>query len=190
VGVELRRADGGVIAVEVVGKADTSPVLFCHGLADSRLSAHSFAGAAHEFGLRLIAPDRPGIGDTNARRLNRVVDWVAEASLVLDALGVGSVALLGVSGGGAFAAACAAEMPQTLVDGHRKHAVFGRTVQPVLGDLDNVSADRRRAGGAGRVGGVQRNAQQADLATRTWRHSASHDPGVATRRRCPRVTDG
>jgi pimeloyl-ACP methyl ester carboxylesterase len=109
--VELRRAHGGVIAVEVVGEADATPVLFCHGLADSRLSAHSFAGAAHEFGLRLVAPDRPGIGGTNARRLNRAVDWVAKATLVLDALDVGSVALLGVSGGGAFAAACAAEIP-------------------------------------------------------------------------------
>ncbi|MGI5517863.1 alpha/beta fold hydrolase [Streptomyces sp. CA-106131] len=36
---------------------------------------------------------------------------VAEATLVLDALDVGSVALLGVSGGGAFAAACACELP-------------------------------------------------------------------------------
>ena len=109
--VELRRADGGVIAVEVVGEPDATPVLFCHGLADSRLSARSFAGAAHELGVHLIAPDRPGIGGTDARRLNRVVDWVSEATLVLDALDVGSVALLGVSGGGAFAAACAAEMP-------------------------------------------------------------------------------
>ena len=110
-GVELRRADGGVIAVEVVGEPDASPVLFCHGLADSRLSARSFAGAARELGLRLVAPDRPGIGGTDARRLDRVVDWVPEATLVLDALAAGSVALLGVSGGGAFAAACAAEMP-------------------------------------------------------------------------------
>ena len=111
VGMELRRADGGVIAVEVVGQPGATPVLFCHGLADSRLSAHSFAGAAHEFGLRLIAPDRPGMGRTNARRLNRVVDWVAEAILVLDALDVGSVALLGVSGGGAFAAAARLRCP-------------------------------------------------------------------------------
>jgi hypothetical protein len=34
-GVELRRADGGVIAVEVVGEPGATPVLFCHGLADS-----------------------------------------------------------------------------------------------------------------------------------------------------------
>jgi pimeloyl-ACP methyl ester carboxylesterase len=111
VGVELRRADGGVIAVEVVGEPDTTPVLFCHGLADSRLSAHSFEAAADDLRLRVIAPDRPGIGGSDARRLNRVVDWVEDATLVLDALDIASVGLLGVSGGGAFAAACAAELP-------------------------------------------------------------------------------
>jgi hypothetical protein len=73
-GVGLRRADGGVIAVEVVGEPDASPVLFCHGLADSRLSARGFAGVARELGLRLVAADRPGVGGTDARRLNRVVD--------------------------------------------------------------------------------------------------------------------
>ncbi|WP_326791865.1 alpha/beta fold hydrolase [Streptomyces sp. NBC_00841] len=109
--MELRRADGGVIAVEVVGEPDAPAVPFCHGLADSRLAAYGFAGAAHALGLRLIAPDRPGIGGTDARRLPRVVDWAAEATLVLDALDVGSLALLGVSGGGAFAAACASELP-------------------------------------------------------------------------------
>lgn len=109
--VELRRADGGVIAVEVLGEPDAPAVLLCHGLADSRLAVYGFAGAAHALGLRFIAPDRPGIGGSDARRLTRVVDWAAEAALVLDALDVGSVALLGVSGGGAFAAACASELP-------------------------------------------------------------------------------
>jgi pimeloyl-ACP methyl ester carboxylesterase len=52
-----------------------------------------------------------GIGGTDTRHLPRVVDWTAEATLVLDALDVASVALLGVSGGGAFAAACASELP-------------------------------------------------------------------------------
>lgn len=109
--MELRRADGGVIAVEVLGAPDAPAVLLCHGLADSRLAVHGFARAADALGLRFIAPDRPGIGGTDARRLARVVDWAAEAALVLDTLGIGSVALLGVSGGGAFAAACASELP-------------------------------------------------------------------------------
>jgi pimeloyl-ACP methyl ester carboxylesterase len=109
--VKLRGGDGRVIAVEVVGEPNAPVVLFCHGLADSGLSVRGFAGAAYQLRLRLIAPDRPGIGGTDSRRMNRVVDWVADAALVLDALDLGSVALLGVSGGGAFAAACAAEMP-------------------------------------------------------------------------------
>ncbi|WUD73179.1 alpha/beta hydrolase [Streptomyces sp. NBC_00510] len=109
--LELRRADGGVISVEVVGEPDAPAVLFCHGLADSGSTVYALAGAARTLGLRLIAPDRPGIGGTDACRLTQVVDWAAEAASVLDALEVGSVALLGVSGGGAFAAACASELP-------------------------------------------------------------------------------
>ncbi|WP_326571664.1 alpha/beta hydrolase [Actinacidiphila glaucinigra] len=109
--MELRRADGGTIAVEVLGEPDAPAVLLCHGLADSRLAVYGFAGAADALGLRFIAPDRPGTGGTDARRLTRVVDWAEEATLVLDTLDVDSVALLGVSGGGAFAAACASALP-------------------------------------------------------------------------------
>jgi len=107
-GVELRRGDGSVIAVEVVGEQDAAPVLFCHGLADSRLSAHWFAQAAAQLGLRLIAPDRPGTGGTDPRRLGRLVEWVEDAALVLDAMRIEAAALLGVSAGGPFAAAYAA----------------------------------------------------------------------------------
>jgi pimeloyl-ACP methyl ester carboxylesterase len=110
-GMEVRRGDGSVIAVEVAGEHDAAPVLFCHGLADSRLSACWFARAAAELGLRVIAPARPGTGGTDPRRLSRLADWVADAALVLDALRAGSAALLGISAGGPFAAACAAAIP-------------------------------------------------------------------------------
>jgi pimeloyl-ACP methyl ester carboxylesterase len=110
--VDLRRADGSVIAVEVVGDQDATPVLLCHGLADSRLAARWFSQAASEQGVRIIAPDRPGIGGTDARWLRHVSDWAHDAAWVLDALRVETAALLGISGGGPFAAACAAVMPQ------------------------------------------------------------------------------
>jgi pimeloyl-ACP methyl ester carboxylesterase len=109
--VELRRSDGSVISVAVVGEPNAVPVLFCHGLADSRLSAYWFEPAARELGLRLVAPDRPGIGGSDPRRLRRLADWVADATLVLNALQVDSAALFGVSAGGPFAAACAAALP-------------------------------------------------------------------------------
>ncbi|MEX0426913.1 alpha/beta fold hydrolase [Nocardioides sp. DS6] len=110
--MEIRRPDGGVVAVEVVGAPEATPVLLCHGLADSRLAARRFAAAADEFGRRVIAPDRPGTGGTSARRLDRVVDWVEDATHVLDALDIAGAQVLGVSGGGAFAAACAARSPE------------------------------------------------------------------------------
>jgi pimeloyl-ACP methyl ester carboxylesterase len=109
--VRVRRGDGSVITSEVVGAEDGRPLLVCHGLADSRLAAHSFAEAARALGWRVVAPDRPGIGESDPRHLDTVVDWVQDAERVLDAVGADSAAVLGVSGGGAFAAACAAELP-------------------------------------------------------------------------------
>jgi pimeloyl-ACP methyl ester carboxylesterase len=111
VGVEVRRGDGSVISCEVVGDPDAAPVLLCHGLADSRLSAHMFTAVAGELGLRIIAPDRPGIGRTSPRHLPQLADWVPDAALVLDALDIDAAALIGVSAGGPFAAACAARLP-------------------------------------------------------------------------------
>jgi pimeloyl-ACP methyl ester carboxylesterase len=110
-GMEVRRGDGSVIAVEVVGEPDATPLLLCYGLADSRFSAHQFTQAARELRLRVVAPDRPGVGGSEPRRLGRLVDWVDDAALVLDALRAESAAVLGISGGGPFAAACAATMP-------------------------------------------------------------------------------
>jgi pimeloyl-ACP methyl ester carboxylesterase len=109
--MEVKRGDGRVIAVEVAGDQDATPVLVCHGLADSRLAAEWLRGSAEELGLRLIAPDRPGIGGSDRRRLSQVADWADDALVVLDALQIDSAAVLGGSGGGPFAAACAARLP-------------------------------------------------------------------------------
>jgi pimeloyl-ACP methyl ester carboxylesterase len=109
--MEVSRGDGSVIAVEVAGKPDGTPVLLCHGLADSRLSAHQFTHVAAELDLRVIAPDRPGSGGSDPRRLRRLADWAQDAELVLDAMQVESAAVAGISAGGPFAAACAATIP-------------------------------------------------------------------------------
>ncbi len=109
--MEVKRGDGGVIAVEVVGEQEATPVLVCHGLADSRLSAQWLRGPADELGLRMIAPDRPGTGGTDRRRLSQVADWAEDATLILDTLRIDSASVLGISGGGPFAAACAAQLP-------------------------------------------------------------------------------
>lgn len=86
-------------------------MLVCHGLADSRRCVHTLADPARAAGLRLIGPDRPGIGWTGWRELSQVSDWVVDGVAVLDALEVERAAVVGISGGGPFAAACAAALP-------------------------------------------------------------------------------
>ena len=109
--MNVRRRDGSVIAVAIAGDRAGAPLLLCHGLADSRLSAHLLAAPARERGLCVIAPDRPGTGRSEPRRLERLADWSEDAAAVLDALRLDSTAVIGISGGGAFAAACAATLP-------------------------------------------------------------------------------
>lgn len=109
--MELRHKDGRVITLEVVGDRAAKPVLLCHGLADSRLAAQPLQQTALELGLRIIAPDRPGIGGTDRHRLSQLADWAEDAADLLDVLQIDSAAVIGVSGGGPFAAACAARMP-------------------------------------------------------------------------------
>jgi pimeloyl-ACP methyl ester carboxylesterase len=109
--MEVSRGDGSVIAVEVAGEPDGVPVLLCHGLADSRLSAYQFTHVAADLGLRVIVPDRPGSGRSDPRRLSRLADWAQDAALVLDAMRIESAAIAGISAGGPFAAACAAAIP-------------------------------------------------------------------------------
>src|SRR5260221_11076306 len=102
--MEVRRGDGSVIALEVAGEQGATPLLFCHGLADSRLSARLFTHAARELGLRVVAPDRPGVGGTDPRRLRRLAGWGEDAAPVLGGVRVGPAAARGSWSGGARAA--------------------------------------------------------------------------------------
>jgi pimeloyl-ACP methyl ester carboxylesterase len=110
-GRQARRPDGTVVAFQLAGDPGGVPLLLCHGLADSRRSARLLERAAIDVGVLVIAPDRPGVGLSDWRRLERLSEWVDDAAIVLDALGRERVGVLGISGGGPFAAACAAEIP-------------------------------------------------------------------------------
>lgn len=109
--MDLQLPHGGRAAVAMAGPPDGTPVLVCHGLAETGLCAHRLSAAAHAQGLRIIAPDRPGTGGSSPRRLERITDWVDEATRLLDVLDIPTAQVLGISGGGAYAAACAARRP-------------------------------------------------------------------------------
>ena len=64
-------------------------------------------------GLRLIAPDRPGVGLSTGRAVGFAVrDYPPMISALADTLGIGRFAAFGYSGGGPYAVACAMALPE------------------------------------------------------------------------------
>jgi pimeloyl-ACP methyl ester carboxylesterase len=106
----VRRPAGGAVAVELAGDPSGAPVLVCHGLADSRRCAQLLGHAGRAVGALVVAPDRPGVGLSDMRSLERLADWAEDAALILEGLGLDRAGVLGISGGGPFAAACAAAL--------------------------------------------------------------------------------
>ena len=106
----VRLPDGRVLAYEDYGDADGFPVLSFHGGLSSRLDAAPAHEAAQANGVRLISPDRPGMGLSTYQPGRRLVDWPADVAHLTDALGIGRFAVMGWSAGGAYAAICAARM--------------------------------------------------------------------------------
>ena len=81
------------------------PIMFFHGFPGSRLRASSIGHeAAARAGVRVIAPDRPGMGLSTFQPGRRIVDWPGDVAALADALGLPTFAVAGVSGGGPYAA--------------------------------------------------------------------------------------
>jgi pimeloyl-ACP methyl ester carboxylesterase len=59
-------------------------------------------------------PDRPGIGRSDPLEGRTLADWPKEVGALADALGISTFAVVGVSAGGPYAAACAALTPGRL----------------------------------------------------------------------------
>ena len=96
----------------MLGPAEGRPVLFFHGGNDCRLEAYWIEDAAHDAGVRLITPDRPGFGGSTHVAGRSFTDGARAALELLDHLGLERVSVLGLSGGGPHALAFAALAPE------------------------------------------------------------------------------
>ena len=102
--------DGRDLAYEEYGDQTGFPVLSFHGGLSSRLDAAPADRAAREAGVRLVAPDRPGMGQSTFQPGRRLVDWPDDVTSLADALGLERFAVMGWSAGGPYAAVCAAKL--------------------------------------------------------------------------------
>src|SRR4051812_35482752 len=99
--------DGRKLAVIEYGDTQGVPVMFFHGTSGSRLLFLEDDEISKELGIRLISLDRPGFGLSDPKANRTLLDWADDVNEAADFLKLGKFSIVGVSGGGAFAAACA-----------------------------------------------------------------------------------
>ena len=105
----LELADGRTLAYGSFGDSGGAPLLLLDG-PGSRVAAHFAHDPAVAAGVYVIAPDRPGMGDSDPQPGRTIPDWAADAGALADHLEWDRFAALGVSGGCPYACVTAKEL--------------------------------------------------------------------------------
>ncbi len=106
--------DGRTLGYAEYGDSTGRPIILFHGTPGSRLAGAMFDGVARAHGARILAADRPGYPTSSPVRHGTLLGYVDDVVALADALHLDRFAVLGISGGGPFAIACAAKIPERL----------------------------------------------------------------------------
>lgn len=109
----LRLHDGRSLSFLEYGLAGGLPVLYFHGAPSAANEWQLFGGheLASRLNIRLIVPDRPGMGGSDPDPGRTLGAWPRDAEALADACGLERFAVLGYSEGTGYAAACAVSLP-------------------------------------------------------------------------------
>ena len=117
---DLRLADGRTLHVYDSAPGDDArlTVVWHHGTPNLGVPPEPLFEAGEWLGIRWVSFDRPGYGGSTAAPGRTMASVAADLTTVVDALGVGTFALMGYSGGGCYALGSA--------------AIFGERVEAVV----------------------------------------------------------
>jgi len=101
----IRLRDGRFMGFAEYGDPDGFVVVNAHGGLAGRLDVAPADQVARKSGVRLLSPDRPGIGLSDTQPGRTVLDWARDVEDLLDQLDIGRFAVMGWSMGGQYAAA-------------------------------------------------------------------------------------
>ncbi|SEW09549.1 alpha/beta fold hydrolase [Halobacterium jilantaiense] len=135
--------DERALAYAEYGDPDGTPLVFCHGFPGSRIQGSLLREAAREHGVRVLAPDRPGVGQSGAAGVRPLGAWADDVATLADRLGVDEYGVLGFSAGGPRALACAARTPERVT---RCVVASGSPPPALADDLDGFVRAATRLG--------------------------------------------
>jgi pimeloyl-ACP methyl ester carboxylesterase len=87
-------------------------IFFLHGLMGSRLEGMGFSKLADKLQARIVCPDRPGTGLSTFDSRRTLLDYPNDISQLANHIGIKRYGVLGGSGGGPYALACAKMLPK------------------------------------------------------------------------------
>jgi pimeloyl-ACP methyl ester carboxylesterase len=149
---------------------DRLPVFWHHGTPNIGAPPEPLLPAAAELGIRFVSYDRPGYGGSTPHPGRDVASAAAEVSSMADALDIGRFAVMGHSGGGPHALACAALLPERVLG-----VVSGAGLAPFHAEGLDWFAGMAAAGAA-----ELRAAATGRAALEDYLASAEFDPEVFT----------
>jgi pimeloyl-ACP methyl ester carboxylesterase len=91
--------------------AATFALLWHHGSPQTGVLLEPLVAAAAQRGIRLFSYGRPSYGGSSPRPGRDIASAAADVERIADAFGIGLFAVMGASGGGPHALACAALLP-------------------------------------------------------------------------------
>jgi pimeloyl-ACP methyl ester carboxylesterase len=103
--------DGRQLTYAIFGDPSGIPVIFSHGLSDSRLLRHHDDDLTKRLGVRIISIDQPGVGESspmpNLKRDRTLLNYAKDIEQLVNHLQIDTFAIAGHSGGAPHAMAVA-----------------------------------------------------------------------------------
>ncbi len=111
---QITLRDGRSLAYAEYGDPAGTTIIHCHGVPSSRVEGDLIinSATAAALGVRVIVPDRPGIGYSDSKPGRRIADWPDDVRDLVSQLGLRRFAVLGSSGGAPYALACGLKIPE------------------------------------------------------------------------------
>lgn len=110
----MKLHDGRILGYAEYGNPNGKPLLYFHGHPGARYEAALLGEAAKKHNVRLIGVDRPGLGLSTYKPGRHFLDWPDDVLELAAHLQLERFAVVGFSGGGPYALACALKMPERL----------------------------------------------------------------------------
>lgn len=111
----LTLSTGRRLAYSEFGDPHGAPAFYFHGWPSCGVQGTLMHEAGKEFRLRIISPDRPGLGGSDFHAGRRLLDWPPVLAELAAHLGFEKFHVFGVSGGGPYVLATAHAMPERLL---------------------------------------------------------------------------